>query len=442
MRNFYTALFLLFLSVSTSVAQDSTSAKAPDTACHCIKVTPPVATFHNEHIYGSLSPLLSECYDANEIQLDFDFHTNSNAIVTTFAGAFLTGREISGTLKDRVVSYAPRMIKYEDEMKAGLAYKHYFKKPSVSLYVSYYHRNMRFLTTDRDAFELVFYGNKRFEDKTASLSNINFENLMYNQYSIGVSKSDGHFFGGLNVSFLQGFSDQQLKNSKGSLYTAPYGEYLDVAYNLTFNQANNGASSFFDLDGKGFSADLQLGYNAENWRLSMTIQDLGYINWNRRPTNYVGDTAIRYNGIVISDLTNLSGSGLAGLKLDSVFGVLGPKKSNNAYSTNLPTIFQLNYSHLVKLKKHNMILTAAINTRLLKNYYAYGYVKAAFLLDHDWTTSVSAGAGGYSLFNLGMDVGKRWRNLDFIIGSNNLIGSLLPMYFPGSSAYFRVAAHF
>ncbi|MBS1622605.1 MAG: hypothetical protein JST83_01195 [Bacteroidetes bacterium] len=437
MRNFYTALTLLIISASTASAQDTTTTKAADTACHCVKVTPPVPTFHNDHLYHSLSPLLSECYDANEIQLDFDFHVNSNSIVTTFAGAFLTGKEITTTLRDRVAGYAPRMIKYEDEMKVGLAYKHYFKKPSVSLYVSYYHRNMRFLSTDRDAFEVLFYGNKRFEDKTASLNNINFENLMYNQYSIGVSKSDGHFFGGLNVSFLQGFSDQQVKNPRGSLYTAPYGEYLDVAYSMTFNQANNGASSFFDLDGKGFSADLQLGYNTDKWRLSVTVQDLGYINWNRRPTNYIGDTAFRYNGVVIPDLTNLSG-----IKIDSVLATLGPKKSNNAYSTNLPTIFQVNFSHLVKLKKNSMILTASVNTRLLKNYYAYGYVKAAFLLDHDWTTSVSAGAGGYSLFNLGMDVGKRWRNLDFIIGSNNLIGSLLPMYFPGSSAYFRVAAHF
>ncbi|MCW3127191.1 MAG: hypothetical protein JWO03_2849 [Bacteroidetes bacterium] len=441
MRQFYIAVILLFAFSSATNAQDTTAAIA-DTSCHCVKITPPAKTFNNAHLYSTLSPFLSENYYTNEIQLDFDFHVNSNALMTTFAGAFLTGKEITDQMKGRVVNYAPKLIKYEDEMKAGLSYKHYFKKPSVTLYVSYYHRNMRFLTTSRDGFELIFYGNKRFEDKTADLSNIHFENLMYNQYSVGISKSDGHFFGGINLSFLQGFNDQQLTNSKGSLYTAPYGEYLDVAYNLSFNQANNGASKFFDLDGKGFSADLQLGYNTDKFRISFTVQDLGLITWKGKTTNYTGDTALRYNGIVINDLTNLAGSGLAGLKLDSVFGVLGPKKTNKAYATNLPTTFQLNYSQLIKLKKHDMILTASISTRLLQNYYAYGYVKAAFLLDHSWTTSVSAGAGGYSLFNLGMDVGKRWRNLDFIIGSNNLIGSLLPMYFPGSSGYFRVTAHF
>jgi hypothetical protein len=441
MRQFYIAVILLLAFTAATNAQDTTSPKI-DTACHCVRTTPPSPTFHNDHIYSSLSPLLSETNSANEIQLDFDFHVNSNAINTTFAGAFLTGKEITDQMKGRVVSYAPKLIKYEDEFKAGLAYKHYFKKPSVTLYASYYHRNMRFLTTSRDGFEVLFYGNKRFEDKTADLSNIHFENLMYNQYSIGISKSDGHFFGGVNLSFLQGFNDQQLTNTKGSIYTAPYGEYLDLAYNLSFNQANNGAAKFFDLDGRGFSADLQVGYQTEKFRISFTATDLGTITWNRKATNYVGDTAFRYNGIVINDLTNLAGSGLSGLKLDSVFGVLGPKKTNKTYGTNLPTTFQITYSQLFKLKKNSMILSAAINTRLLNNYYVYGYVKTSFLLNHDWTTSVSAGAGGYSLFNLGMDVGKRWRNLDFIIGSNNLIGSILPMYFPGSSAYFRVAAHF
>ena len=441
MRQFLIAALFLFISSITACAQDSTSHSA-DTACHCVKTTPPAKTFSSDHLYYSLSPLMSESYAKDEVQLDFDFHMNSNSIPTTFAGAFLTGKDISDQLKGRVVSYAPKLMKYEDEFKAGLAYKHYFKKPSVALYVSYYHRNMRFMTTSRDAFELLFYGNKRFEDKTADLSNIRFENLMYNQYSIGISKSDGHFFGGLNLSFLQGFNDQQLTNSKGSLYTAPYGEYIDAAYTMALNQANNGASKYFDLDGRGFSADLQLGYNTDKFRIALTVQDLGSISWNRRPTNYIGDTSFRYNGVVISDLTNLAGSGLGGLNLDSVFSVLGPKKTNRSYTTTLPTTFQVTYSQLLKVKDHSMILTVALNTRMLKNYYVYGYVKASFLLSHNWTTSVSAGAGGYSLFNLGADVGKTWRNIDFILGSNNLIGSILPMYYPGSSVYFRVAAHF
>ena len=441
MRQFSIAALIILLSVVAARAQDSTKS-VKDTSCHCTIIHPPVIPFDDRFSFPSLGPLLNDSYDDNSVQLDVDFHMNSNALMTTFAGAFLTGKEITDAMKSRVLSYAKKNVKYEDEIKAGIAYKHNFKKKGLAIYVSYYHRNMRSMTTSRDGFQLIFEGNKPFEDKTASLNNISFQNLMYNQYSIGVSKSDGHFFTGFNLSYLQGFSNQQLKNPNGSLYTAPYGEYLNLSYNMTLNEATTGSTNFFDLNGQGVSADIRFGYSDEKSRFTISIQDLGYITWGKHPVNYTGDTSLTYNGIVINNLTNLSGSGIQGLKLDSVLAALGPKKTNNSYNTTLPATIQLTYSRLFKLKKNSMILSAGINTRLMTNYYAYGYVKTTFLLDHQWATSVSAGGGGYSLFNLGFDFGKRWKNLDFVLGTNNLIGCVVPMYYPGSSFYLRVAAHF
>jgi hypothetical protein len=441
MRHFSIVVFIVLLSLLSAEAQDSTKATI-DTSCHCVVFHPPVPTFDTRQTYTALSPLLGDFYADNTIQLDIEFHMNSNAITTTFAGAFLTKNDITDGMKSRILNYAPKIIKYEDELKAGLAYKHYFKKKGIALYVSYYHRNIRSLTTSRDAFELVFEGNKPFENKTADLSHISFENLMYNQYSIGISKSDGHFFAGINISYLQGFNNQQVRNPNGSLYTAPYGEYINASYNLTFNEATSGGSDFFDLNGQGISADLQFGYSSAKNHFTLSVQDLGYIAWGKHPINYTTDTSFTYSGIVISDITNISGSGLQGIKLDSVLGTLSPKKTTNAYKTTLPATIQATYSHLFKLKKHDMIFTAGLNTRLLANYYAYGYVKTTFLLNHDWATSVSAGAGGYSLFNLGYDFGKKWKNFDFLLGTNNLIGCLVPMYYPGSSFYLRLAAHF
>ena len=434
MRQFSIAALLFFLSVLSVTAQDSTLAVADtNRAFH---------TFGDRQLYSSLSPLLSQPTDANSIQLDIDFHMNSNAMPTTFAGAFLTQNDITPSMINRVLGYTKKDIKYEDELKAGFAYKHLFKKNGVTLYVSYYHRNMRYLTTSHDAFQLIFEGNKPFEDKTASLNDITFQDLMYNQYSVGVSKSAGHFFFGINVSYLQGFTDQQITNPNGGLYTAPYGEYLNVSYNMTFNEATTGASHFFDLNGQGVSGDLQFGYSTEKTRFSVTVQDLGYIRWAKHPVNYRGDTSLTYSGIEINNLTNISGSGIQGINLDSTISALEPRKSTRAYNTILPTTIQATFSQLFKLKKHDMILTVGINTRLLYHYYAYGYIKTTFLLNHNWSTSVSAGAGGYSLFNLGYDVGKSWRNLDFLLGTNNLIGCLVPMYYPGCSFYLRIVAHF
>lgn len=427
---------IFFFVFFISRAQADSKPEGPDSSVS-LKIIP----FTDKYDYASLSPLIDDGRDANSIQLDASLQLNSNAVLSTFAGAFLTRKFIGQELINRVLSYAPRNIKYEDDIKLGLMYKHAFKK-GMELYFGYYTRNTRHLITDKDAFKLIFEGNAPFENQTASLNNINFENLMYNQYSLGISKTDGHFLAGIILSYLQGYNDNQLMNPSGSLYTAPYGEYLNLNYDLNYNQATPGASKFFDLNGQGISADLRLEYSTPNWRVGLTIQDLGYISWKKSPVNYIADTSFTYSGINISNFTNISGSGINGLNLDSVISALGPHKMQHAYNTTLPATIQLTFSRAFKLKKLAMVLSAGLNTKLLNDYYAYGYLKASFFLGQKWVTSVSAGGGGYSLFNLGWDVGKRWRNFDFILGSDNLIGSLLPMYYPGCSLYLRVAAHF
>jgi hypothetical protein len=439
----YLLSILLWIAIASSSSAQDSSRVVADTAksCNCYVSEAPAPTFSESHTYAGLSPLLSQPSGANSLQLDVDFSNSSNAVTTMFAGAFLTQSDITDVMKNRVMAYAPRIIKYEDELKAGLAYKHYFKDRGTTLYLSYYHRNIRNLTTTRDAFQLVFFGNKPFEGRTADLSDIHFSNLMYNQYSIGLSKSDGHFFIGANISFLQGFNNQQLNNTSGGLYTAPYGDYLNMSYNMVFNQATVGASHFFDMNGVGISGDLKVGYSSERSRFTFSIQDLGAIGWGRHPVNYTGDTSLTYSGFAISDITNISGS-FNGLKLDSTFNRLIPRQTNNSYSTSLPTTIQVMYSRLFKLKRSSMVLTFSVNTKLLPKYYAYGYVKTSFLLHDGWSTSVMAGGGGYSLFDLGFDIGRSYKFFDFILGSKNLIGSILPMYYPGSSVYARIAAHF
>jgi hypothetical protein len=99
MRPFLVAALFIFIASITVCAQDSTS-HAADTVCHCVKTTPPIKTFTSDHLYYSLSPVVSESYTKDEVQLDFDFHMNSNSIPTTFAGAFLTGKDISVQLKE------------------------------------------------------------------------------------------------------------------------------------------------------------------------------------------------------------------------------------------------------------------------------------------------------------------------------------------------------
>jgi hypothetical protein len=46
-----------------------------------------------------------------------------------------------------------------------------------------------------------------------------------------------------------------------------------------------------------------------------------------------------------------------------------------------------------------------IQTRWLSHYYVMAYIKSNFLFSNGFVTSVSVSGGGYSLFNLGAEIG-------------------------------------
>ena len=56
--------------------------------------------------------------------------------------------------------------------------------------------------------------------------------------------------------------------------------------------------------------------------------------------------------------------------------------------------------------------------------------------------SASAGAGGYSLFDLGFEFAKSWKYFDLAVGSSNLIGLVAPSIYPGSGLYLRLGTTF
>ena len=56
--------------------------------------------------------------------------------------------------------------------------------------------------------------------------------------------------------------------------------------------------------------------------------------------------------------------------------------------------------------------------------------------------SASAGAGGYSLFDLGFEFAKTWKYFDVALGSSNLLGLIVPGYYSGGALYLKLGTTF
>jgi len=415
---------------------DSLQALSQAFSSRCILSVPPLSNSSISYL-TDVPILVASNATSNKVIFSSSFHQNSNSLPLGFVMKFLAKGEINTAYKDRITSFPGKRIRYEDELKAGLSYQHYFSKSKVVFYASYFHRNMRYADITKDALNLVLYGNKMYEDKTASLSNMNFENLMYNQFSLGIGKQEGNLFAAVNLSFLQGFMDNQLRTTNAGIYTAPYGEYIDAKYGFSYNQANEGASPFFGLKGAGFSGDVHVGYQFNKGLLQFDVQDLGLIMWGKESINYGKDTAIHFEGVVIDNILKINSSSFGRLNVDSIVKDVAAEKTHRQYNTYLPATVSLSFSHQLKTKKIGIQLNYGIQTRWLSNYYVMAYVKSNFLFSNGFRTAVSISGGGYSLFNLGAEIGYTTRHINFMLGTHNLLGLVAPNHYPSSSLNLR-----
>lgn len=377
---------------------------------------------------------------SNAFTLQGSLRENSNAVPWSLPLNILGKNPLTERERNHVKSYPGKRVRYEDEMKAGVAYQHRFSESGVHIFAAYQWRSVRYANVTKDALNIAMFGNAMYEDKTADLSKISFESIMYNQFSLGAGKSFKDWYIAANLSFLQGFNNQQLSNRKGYLYTAPYGEYIDAQYDFTYNQSHNGASPFFAPRGLGFSADVHFHYVLSVGVLQFDAQDLGFIHWGQQPFNYANDTTMRFGGIVNADILNMHSVG--SFHVDSMLQNLVSEKTNKPYKTILPSTFALSFTHVLKVKNTDIQMSYGIQSRMLYQYYALGYIKTSVFLPKRLITSVSVSAGGYSLFNIGWDLGYYGKHFNVVLGTHNIMGIVASTAYPSASLDLRVSYRF
>lgn len=411
------------------------------------------AEAHNPLLYNYTSSTINNVFSEElrsgalyRAAVGFDYSANSREVPAGFVFKLLFKQPISSALIARADNRMSNSFMFEDNLKTGATFSAKLKKWDATLFGSYNHRQMRNIAAPKEAFETIFYGNARFEGDTADFSNIRFYNYIYNQYTLGVKKKIDYgkyqMQFGVALSFLQVINQQELATRKSSIYTAPDGEYVDINYDLTFNTAKEGAAKFGDLNGLGPAADLHLAFmNQNKWKLSFELSDLGFIKMRKtNAVNYSGTKSVHFQGFVIPDLLNFSSQTFDTLNLDSAVRSYLPTRSNNEYSLFMPFTASVTFSK--PLLKDRLVLTAGLQYRYIKNYNVYGYLKANYFIKPDMVFSVSAGAGGYSLFNLGAEFSKSWKYFDVALGTGNLIGLVAPSHYSGTGLYLRLGTSF
>ena len=398
----------------------------------------------------TIQPILNNAWNykqkKNYLNIQGAFYNQSNAINTQIAHAILFKSFVDDKIKNRTFNKLRTNNGYEDEARWSIQYAHYSPKLKLSYSFAYTYRNMRNMVFNKEAFQFVFAGNKMFEDDTINIDKLAFEYMAYNQLQVGISKmiekKNNCIVLGAAISVLQSPQYLSLKANNSSIYTAPYGEYLEVKYNMQAQQANNGAPEFFSFKGTGLSADFHVSYQrSQNWMLRFNVSDFGFVKYSNEINSYKGDSAIKFEGIVINDILNFTTPNIfKDFKSDSLFKILNIENSKKSFTVFHPVTFNLAFSKVILAGRG--IVTIGVQQKTQAKYLPFVWSKFSYQCKRNFVPSVNVAFGGYSYYNLGFELAKKIRSVSVVVGSNNMLGLFIPQHFTSSSLYLRTSIVF
>lgn len=211
-----------------------------------------------------------------------------------------------------------------------------------------------FLQYPKTLPQLIWQGNAQFIGETVSLNN-DLELTGYNEYAFGAAyKIGGKLTLGAKAKFLNGIGNVSTDRAhrRASLFTDPdiFQLTLDADYRLNSSGALD-YESFrdFHLDfnydpastqnlftqNKGFAVDLGLRLEIGKFDISVSMLDLGSIDWKADVRNYIADGTFKYDGLDFSQA--LTGQSVNfDEALDTLEQIFQVTEINTGYSTGLP----------------------------------------------------------------------------------------------------------
>lgn len=323
----------------------------------------------------------------NTISWNSKINLESNALTMDFASRMLFGGFISDIQKNNWISNLSENNTLFSEFSNSISYNRNSGKNSFSFSVA--DRNLARIVFTDDLMKVVLFGNYNYQGDTLLFDKTNLSLSRFQQVKMGYGREfkiqDNSIKVSTALSYLNGNQHLSFLSEKASFYTAPYGTYNDLEYDITAFATDTANFNYFENNGGGVAFDFALNFQLKEKKYSIYLFDLGYINWKESALKYNTDTSYSFKGFEIDDLLAFNDSLLeteADQYLEDVY--LNAKKGN--IKSYIPANFGLKmeaplndlyfnkYILGVNLKwqphQDNMLLSFE---KILQGFYESGY---------------------------------------------------------------------
>jgi hypothetical protein len=288
--------------------------------------------------------------DRSSVGLEAGFGFRSACITHELASDYFRHAFITDDVKDRVSKKLDARNAFAVDFGASLDYYHKLRSDSSRVHAwSLRVEDRHWIHSDftRDVFEIYFRGNRSYKGKSADLSDFRFTNLHWQSVkgNLHLQLAGRHVLS-LGAGIVRGQEFLDIRTRRGSLYTAPLGDYLDADLDLEIRQQDSAGTGFRSWNGTGGVVDIGWRHLTEEGSLfEVSVTDLGWIDFNGKSSWVPADTTYRFEGIDATELFDFSDTVRGSISSDSAFvqGFLTERKKER-HALPLPGIVSVNWS--------------------------------------------------------------------------------------------------
>jgi hypothetical protein len=393
----------------------------------------------------------------DEIKHNIEWNTNllfeSSSLDKSFLNTMLYGVQITDRIKTNWINTGDNNNVLYSEISNGMSYA--FERNNKIFGFRFADRNILNANFSNDLLRLSFEGNFHHQGKTLDFGGASLRADRFQQYTISYGISIKQVKVNTSVSYLSGNHHLSCIIERGSLYTAPGGNSLDIDYNISAFVTDTATLSPFEHNGNGLALGLTTEFQFKEYTIHLSFSDLGFIMWNPNSITLANDSNFNFSGIEVLDIFSFNDSILEENNIiDEVL-----RTNNASFKSYIPAKFHFRisgYSDYKYLKIYTLGIQGKWqpyldNTPLSFKKIGQGFKESNFIPLYYLQSVYSAkyfdvkptlSYGGYSSnTNIGLALSKGGKN-NFTIGTHHLEDIFKISKAQAVSIYFNIKLQF
>lgn len=245
------------------------------------------------------------------IEAGIEAGTQSSGLPSAFSNAFIFPDFIDQERKDKSEKRLSSTNRLGGQLVYGLRF---YAMDSAKIHDgkwilggSFHQKQILGINYQYDLFSTIFYGNSRSAGQTMQIAPLSFTSISWMQVGLNLFRRKGKHDLHLGIYVLKGSNLQQYNFNRGNLITDPEGAFIDLTYQGDIMQSPSNGFNSLQSFSPGLSISSKWDFTiSDKSKLSLSVEDLGFISWNNQSVLYSIDTTFRFEGIAINDILTIN----------------------------------------------------------------------------------------------------------------------------------------